>query len=385
MALALIFYMETIALYFIYKPGLGDVNLIITGGRNILGGINPYERFDFGNSPSAGIFFYFISLLIPNLLLSVAIPLLNATGYLLFTRLVCQELNLRMPVLIVILPFLAPFRSVISAAQISGIVILLMIPWLYHRGKNSFSTIVQVPLAGFALELKPQIALSFLIYSAFRNPKDRRLWWLGGIVLAAHTVITLCVSRRLDLQWISSLRLRSERSLEDSPQVSGWKFLNYAYDDPTFWRIMSFFCYLLITIAIYRYKSKIAMLFLGSVAPLTLTYQHLYDLIPLVIFLILIVENRTGLDVPLILFTLYLNLPIDMMEVLLLIFTSFLASRIRLPLVEILKHLFVASLIGIPLFWLRSEAIEIQYSYLSSVVIIPGIIIIGRYLSCKRQ
>ena len=376
---SLFFYLQTFILFCIYKPGLGDVNLLISGGGRIIEGDNPYLEHDFGNSPIAGMAFYATSLFVPQLALAVLIPLVNATGYLYFAKVVAGQLQTQVPLALLLLPLLAPYRAMISAGQISGVVILLLIPLFIQFKSRKVAIPVQTICAVLAIELKPQIAIPFLICVLALNFKDIRIWTIALMGITLHLVTFLFVSRKLDGQWLSSTFIRSRESLLDSPQISVWKYLNHLYNISLFWRAMSALIFVLALFLVYMVSRKRTILALGAIPPLLLTYQHLYDLLPLAIYLLILVETKVGGALPYVIFFTFVSLPINIPQIifitlLIFIFQFFNKSQ-RISLLRII----LLSLLLIPLLTLRNEPIEIQYSYLSGLIAIVGIFLTTRF------
>jgi hypothetical protein len=380
-AIGSFFYVETVLLFFHYKPGMGDVNLIVEGGKHILADINPYENFDFANSPISGIIFYFLSLTIPKYLFSMIIPLLNATGYLLFTRMICREIQIRIPAAIIFLPLLIPYRSLVSASQITGIVLLLILPWVSNVNKNLTLIASQIICASIALELKPQLVIPFLAFSFLKDIWDRRIWILTGILIAAHTIVFLRFEMKLDSKWVTSLLIRSENSLQNSLQVSGWKLLSYVYSNLAFWRTFSAILFLAFISRFHKFDSKVSQLLLSSIAPLMLTYQHLYDLIPLVIILLIAFEENKFGVFPIVYLALFLSLPVTRSQTILILTSVVLISAYLNSIKQIPKSIALVTVIMTPLWFLRNEPIEIQYSLLSFVMETLGFWVAFRFIS----
>ncbi len=375
---SLIFYIETIIVLFVYKPGLGDTNLIISGGGRIVEGINPYLGHNFGNSPIAGLVFYATSLFVPTLILGVVIPLLNATGYLLFAKVVSDQLKTQVPFALLLLPLLAPYRAMISAGQISGVVILLLIPIFIQTKNKKFAIPVQTISAILAIELKPQIAVPFLICALAVNLKDIRIWTIALMGFVLHLFTYLFVSNKLDGQWLSSTIIRSRESLLDSPQISVWKYLNHLYTNPHFWRLVSTALFVLALFVVYMASRKGPLFVLGSIPPLFLTYQHLYDLLPIAIYLLILAENKIGRAFPYVVILTFVSLPINIPQfaviTLLIVAFKFFVTSQKFHITQI--ALLSSSLL--PLFELRNETIEIQYSYLSGLIAIIGTLLATR-------
>lgn len=376
---SLIFYIETLVILYLYKPGLGDVNLLISGGGRIIEGANPYLGHNFGNSPIAGAVFYAISLITPPLVLGVLVPLLNATGYLFFTKIISEQFKTQVPFALLLLPLLAPYRAMISAGQISGIVILLLIPLFIQFKSRKLAIPVQTLSAILALELKPQIAIPFLICALAMNMKDIRIWTIALLGSVLHLFTFLFVSSELDGQWLSSTFIRSRESLLDSPQVSLWKYLNHLYANPPFWRAVSAILFVLALLLLYVASRKRTLLALGAIPPLLLTYQHLYDLLPLAIYLLILVENKVGGVLPYVVFFTFLNLPINYVQ-------AFLITLLIIALHSIIRSQRIDPKLGIiccslllPLLSLSSESIEVQYSYLSGLIAIVGVLLTTRF------
>ncbi len=130
---------------------------------------------------------------------------------------------------------------------------------------------------------------------------------------------------------------------------------------------------------VYMVSKRKTILALGAVPPLLLTYQHLYDLLPLAVFLLVLAENKVGGALPFVIFFTFLSLPINIPQIFSIILFIYAfqlfdkSQRISLPRIILLTPLLI------PLFTLKNESIEIQYSYLSGLVAIVGILLTTRF------
>ena len=287
---SILFYLMTFAVYLYYfrlNQSLGDVGLIIQGGQNIALQINPYEGFDFANSPFSGLLFYAISQTLTPGLFAILLVILNASGYLLLARFIGSLLNKPVPFSILILPFLSPYRALIDAGQISGLILLLLMPLIFTIQSKKTRSLIAIFLAVIAFELKPQIALPLILFAFIVNKSRRQAIMMAFLVVLIH-FITYLYWQGLDYLWIESLQRRSEKSLSNGFQVSAWKFFNSTVDLPLFWRILSAVSYLAFVylgIALHNKSRTLAFAFM-ILAPLMLTYQHQYDFLPMLVVIL---------------------------------------------------------------------------------------------------
>lgn len=363
------FYLETIALYFYYRPGLGDARLIIDGGKHIVQGINPYVGFDFGNSPIAGLVAYSIYLVIPDLILEILIPVLNATGYLLFVKYASERFNTDINPFLLLLPLLSPYRSLISAGQISGIVLLFATIFVYRNFQRKWLFTMQVFSGVLALELKPQVAAPLILAHLITTQNLKKLKTLVKIVIAIHISLVLVTGNFLEIKWLHSLLTRSENSLGDSPQVSMWKYLNYVIENPIIWRFISSLVFVVsISLIIAFRKKPVIVLVIASIAPLLLTYQHMYDLIPLILIsLVSFTPSRKTLYYLSPLVVLYLNLPMNSGQIIII---SLILLSINLQTRLNKRGLLLTAILILSIYFMRflgDQVIEIQYSYMSFI------------------
>lgn len=370
--ITLLLYVETLAVFAYYKPGLGDTDLIIQGGNRLLNGINPYVGFDFGNSPVAGAVFHLLGLL-PIQLVALAIPLINTTGYVFLAKFISETLSIRFSVWLLVVPLLSPFRALISAGQVSGLVILLSLLSFMGSSRTLPMKSLQVISAVLAIEIKPQLALPIIFASIAINRNYVKLASIGFSIFLAHAGLALYLGKYLEVEWIKSLMLRSKFSLApESFQVSGWKFINFLAGNENLWRVVSTCLYLGTFLYILKLRNKAEYAYvIAFISSLFLTYQHLYDLIPLII-IFLSHRNKNDYLRFFMITILLIKLPVTAFSLLAFI-PYFIFSMYRyFKFGESLLYIPLPPLLILPEFLLQGESLEIQYSFVSTIFLVAG-------------
>lgn len=375
---AILFYLISFAVYLYYlrlSQSLGDVGLIIQGGKNIALQINPYQGFDFANSPFSGLLFYTISQILPPSLFGILLVLLNASGYLLLARFISNLIGQPIPFSILILPILSPYRALIDAGQISGLIILLLMPLIFTIQSKDHRSFISISLAVIAFELKPQIALPLILFVLFVNRSRRQAIVMAFLVFLIHFA-TFIYWKRLDYLWVESLLLRSEKSLSDGFQVSVWKIFNSTIDLPLFWRFLSAASYLtFVFVGIFLHKKSTALAFAFLIlAPLMLTYQHQYDFLPMLVGILSFGIFKGSITPILVLTCAFLPLPVSAISTLgALLFSAGLLLGTKSNSWTTLGVSSINALIISIIHQNSDKPMEIQASILSAVITLLGI------------
>jgi hypothetical protein len=285
--LVLILLVESTLIALSFQFPLGDTTLIVDAGSRILRGIYPYTNYDYGNFASAGIVFYAISLVTGIQILSKLVFVWNMIGIIAFLYALSKLAKRRMSWLIIALPLTVSFRSLVANGQITGIVLLLVsVPLLLRTSSRFFLPLSLVSLT-LACELKPHMALPFCLVAAIISKRAIIIPLLISTILSLHLIVGILFGFELDIRWLNSARQRSSRSLDPGAEFSLWKLLNYFFATPRILIVASLLVFAVAILLILKnWNNPVQATAVAVISPLLLGYQHPYDWIPFLIWLL---------------------------------------------------------------------------------------------------
>jgi hypothetical protein len=172
---------------------------------------------------------------------------------------------------------------------VTGILLGLIAFSLKLAFKNKPAYIVVFPL-WLAMELKPQLAIAFVIIVLFNGKIHRlRIVILAFYYLASHFLVSLKFGSSIDRLWVEKIIKYSSNSLREGYEISYWKpialFLNQENLTGILARIVVLLSLLFIIYLSIKSKLNWAIL-IAITFPMQNSYLHLYDLVPVSILFV---------------------------------------------------------------------------------------------------
>ena len=275
--------------------GLHNSQLLIDVGDEVIHRTNPFVP-----PQPYGTFSGLIYFILHKITFSTQNPLifilLNLLGiFLLITYFNKEMSNYEKLFLLSILLFTSPIRALVGNVQHTGVILgsLIVGGIFYKYSLNSKHKVLLFVCASlsfvFAIDLKPQIALPYIIIFILLNRTIKLMLLTLILIILNHLIVDLWVGRFLEFDQIAVWRLMEKDSLAVSEQTSIWKLLNELFSSNIDWFKISFVLYICGIISLVYLTIKKPKSFYLQVAlllPLVTAYLHLYDIVLLAIMVV---------------------------------------------------------------------------------------------------
>ena len=282
--------------YFVFlRSGYHDFATFLIAKDLIADGQNPYEGNIFRNGFSLIYPLWIYAQIFGTLLGPGLWNLLNIAGLASFLHLLRPNMSwLTRWLILVILLFTSPARSMFANVQHTGVIIglLSILFFLVIKPQALKIDLFSAGLLFLAFELKPQTAVPMFFFLLFYRRKYRILvFWFSATVFV-HLLMSLYFQKPLDVLWLKSLASISESSIAISAgDNSFWGIASYLFGFSSIWSALSYFAYamVLVVISSFRYlgvgtRGQLITMLIG---PLFLSYVHPYDFIVIALCVIL--------------------------------------------------------------------------------------------------
>jgi hypothetical protein len=288
--------LELIALTLHFSKNLGDFAGYVEAGRDISHQIDPYTHTMYTNSSVSAYLLYLLNRYI--LLFRVGFPfqILNVAGifYFLKKTLPHRSINSLLFLLSLVLAT-SPIRALFGNVQVTGVVLGLVALSLATKK----TSIALEPLAAFpawlAFEIKPQLAVPFLIYIFFvRGKRLSFVITVSALILSSHLLVDYIFGSALEGSWLHKMSTFSGNSLKVGYEISVWKIASIHLGHIAIFKAVTLFVIIiyLVLVVIFSQRSPQTALILSLTFPLVNTYAHLYDYVEIAVALILITQLR---------------------------------------------------------------------------------------------
>ena len=296
--IALIFF--EIAVLSLKEDQLRNSELLVNAGENLLQRESPYSTPNpYGPLPSA--FYRLINLVTHSGDNPSIFILLNLVGCILLIRFLFPNLDRKNFLLLISTLFItSPIRALTTNVQHFGIVvgasILAIISYQnFEQVKQKVFFWMAAFLFLFSLEFKPQNVGPLVLIFVVHKRAWRLVFTILGLSILTRLFFDFWTSRNLEVEQIRIWKIMRTDDLALKEQISPWKVLTYFTNHSVDWFKLSFF----FTLAITFLACKIALkagtrsaAILGIFIPLTSSYLHYYDVIPVVAVLIYFLLNQ---------------------------------------------------------------------------------------------
>jgi len=177
---------EILTLCLRFSKNLGDFAGFAEAGRDISRHIDPYTHTMYTNSPVSAYLFYLLNKYLVIFRVGFPFQILNVAGIAFFLKQNFSAKNkLFLPLTLAFLLATSPMRALFGNVQVTGVVLGLVAlsQWIKRSGIGN-EVISAIP-AWLAFEIKPQIAVPFLVYLFFS--RGRRASFATAIAMAILT------------------------------------------------------------------------------------------------------------------------------------------------------------------------------------------------------
>ena len=295
-------------LFYRYRSQQGDFGDFIKAGELIWNQQNPYSELMYVNSPVSAVAFYLISRVVPLLLIPTFIQVLNVLGLLYFFKVILKESKHEIMLWVFfLLLFFNSTRALVANVQVTGLLLGLIATSLTLARSSASSYKVVFPL-WFAMELKPQLAIPFVLILLFNG----KLHKAKAVILAtyyvfAHLLVHVKFGSSIDLLWIKKVISYSSNSMREGYEISYWKGLAILSEQENFVKLLSQVVVLLTLILVVYLALKARTswaLLVALLFPIQNSYLHLYDLVPasILIAILYLGKNTISLTFGLLIF-----------------------------------------------------------------------------------
>jgi hypothetical protein len=274
--------------------GLRNSKLLVDAGNNIINGNSPYTTPNpYGSWP--GLFFFLIDKIAIFGMTSILINLLNLAGYLFMIKFIFDQISSKSLLIIgVVSAFTSPLRALFSNVQNTGLVIGASLLGLYFyqiskKRREFLFTLLSSFCFLFALELKPQVVLPFIVIFIVQMRSFRLVIFILTQFVFIRLVVNLWVGQVLEIEQVKIWKIMRNDELALREQISFWKITDYFIDFQINWLLTSFILVAilngLLIVCALKSKSK-NFLLLALALPLVSGYMQYYSLLPLIAIVI---------------------------------------------------------------------------------------------------
>lgn len=279
---------------------LRNSKLLVDAGNDIVNGNSPYTTPNpYGSWP--GLIFLLLDKIAVFGTTSFLIILLNLAGYLFMIKFIFHQIKLKnLLIVAVVSMFTSPLRALFSNVQNTGLIIGSALLGLYFyeisKSRNEFFfTLVSSFSFLFALELKPQVVLPFVLIFIVQMRSFRLVIFILAQFVFIRLIVNLWVGEILEIEQIQIWKNMRNDELALREQISFWKISDYFIDLQINWLLVSFILVTILNVFLVvcalKSKSK-KLLILALVLPLVSGYTHYYSLLPLLAIIIFQVINN---------------------------------------------------------------------------------------------
>lgn len=284
-----------------YRFQMGDFGDFATAGKMIWENTDPYSQLMYVNSPVSAVVTYGISRTLPFLFVPAFWQVLNILGLFFFFRTILKaDFHRLLPAVFSIFAFFNVTRALFANVQVTGLVLGLIaigMTLIKHR-RSALLSMIPIWLAA---EVKPQLAIGFIAIILFYGKVQKlRIFYLSFLVVLSHAIVEVKFNGDINRLWVEKLLRYSTGSLEEGYEISYWKVLAIYSNQPSSIRLVAtlFLVATLMAIAYFALKRRIEKaLFLALFFPFQNTYLHLYDLVPIGILFILVLNSSRSVPI----------------------------------------------------------------------------------------
>ena len=283
------------------ENSLRNSQLLIDAGENIFNRESAYATPNpYGPFPS--LMYKIISFITHTENSPYVFITLNLAGCILLMRFLFQSLNLaNFLTLLSVLFLTSPIRALTTNVQHLGVILgssilAIMTYEKYRKFPKKRYLFLASFLFSFALEFKLQTVAPLVAIYVFQ----KRSMKLGLSIVAVSVVERLAIDiwtmKFLEREQLQVWKIMRTDTLALKEQISPWKVLGFLTNDSIDWFKISFILTLLlilIGILLATRSNHNYVLYLGIFIPLSSSYVHYYDVIPLVgILVYLLLRNN---------------------------------------------------------------------------------------------
>ncbi len=265
-----------------WKPlELTDLSFYTESGRAVLDGRNPYNSPDLYQSKWGAVGAILIYLgfgWYPVEIASLLLLILNFLGILMFTRVVAGKDFSQLKVYVSLILVSAVNRENLVNGQITGL-ILLAIAASVEFSKIRRISLFAIPFLGFAIEMKPQVAIPLILFLF-----TRKTFPFKSVVVyffLSRVALFFISGEIVEIQLLGILLTKSTKNSEgvwnDTHNVL--PVLDYFLNNSSLVRAIGLILTLALILVIMIKKSVLSLILLPAVLP----YIHLYDLIGILV------------------------------------------------------------------------------------------------------
>jgi hypothetical protein len=284
-----------------YRFQMGDFGDFAKAGKMIWGNTDPYSQLMYVNSPVSAVVTYGLSIALPFLFVPAFWQLLNILGLFFFFRTILKsDFHRSLPVVFSIFAFFNVTRALFANVQVTGLVLgLIAIGMTLIKHRRS-ALISMIPI-WLAAEVKPQLAIGFIAILLFQGKVQKlRIFYLSFLVVLSHAMVEVKFNGEINRLWVEKLLRYSTGSLEEGYEISYWKSLAIYSGQISSIRVVAtlFLVATFMAIVYFALKRRLEIaLFLALFFPFQNTYLHLYDLAPIGILFILVLNSSRSFPI----------------------------------------------------------------------------------------
>jgi hypothetical protein len=287
-------------LFYRFRSNQGDFGDFIKAGEMIWNQQNPYSELMYVNSPVSAVALYLLSIAIPILLIPTFIQILNLLGILYFFKSILKESD--RSTFLWILLFLLLFnstRALVANVQVTGL-LLGLIAISFTLARNSASSYKVVFPLWLAMEIKPQLAIPFVLIFLFNGKLHKaRILFLASYYFLAHLLVNIKFGSPIDLLWVEKIARYSSNAMREGYEISYWKGLSILSGQENLVKLLSQ-AVVLVTLSCVVYLALKAQtnwaILVAILFPIQNSYLHLYDLVPASILIIILYLGKNSIS-----------------------------------------------------------------------------------------
>lgn len=289
-----------VAILSIGTSELRNSKLLVDAGTDLINGKSPYTTPNpYGSWP--GLIFFLIDKVALFGTTAILILLLNLAGYVFLIKFLFVQIELKNLLIITIISmFTSPIRALFSNVQNTGLILgsALLGVYFYRLSKSRFKFLFMVLSSFsflFALELKPQVVLPFIVVFIVQARGYKLLVFIFIQLVLIRLMVNFWVGQVLEIQQFRIWKVMRTDNLAIREQISIWKITDHFVNFQINWLLVSFILTIflngLLIICALKSESK-NLLRLALVLPLLSGYMQYYSLLPLLAIIIFQVINN---------------------------------------------------------------------------------------------
>lgn len=276
----------------------GDNGVYVAAGERIWNHLPVYDPINgFRSGSASALMLYFYSIIFPGASGWFILQILNIAGILYFFKKIFWHLtNLESTLFGLIMVLIAPTREMLHTHQFSGIILGGTLWSLNKCGYKLPILSLQVLARAFLIGLKPHIVLPLAVILSLRFRTKTRLLISCVFLLCLHLVIDLYRGEFLEKTWwkiaTSSTHNQSGSRLESLNIFNVLSEVGITQSNILFLCLGSALLFMILAIYFeYKNLQNWSLLFIG-VLNYIFPYNHLYDLVLISGFLVLIAVSK---------------------------------------------------------------------------------------------